>query len=115
MFILKTSVINFDVQLSIKSIKNSLFRDDVGDLGVWGRQVVSEGKNVVKWKEWIKLFILCFNVVQSGQLILEVWVTVTCASCMASAPSVGVSVLCAPTKYEREGQGFYTHHSFVFW
>lgn len=48
MVILKTSVINFDVQLSIKSIKNSLFRDDVGDLGVWGRQVVSEGKNVVK-------------------------------------------------------------------
>ena len=42
--ILKTFVINFDVQWSIKSIKNSLFTDDVGDLVVWERQVVSEEK-----------------------------------------------------------------------
>lgn len=34
-------------------------------------------------------------------MFLEVWVTVTCASCMASAPSVGVSILCAPAKYKR--------------
>lgn len=43
-YILKTPVINFDVQLSIKSIKNSLFTDDVGDFVMWEKQVVSEEK-----------------------------------------------------------------------
>lgn len=44
MYILKRPVINFNVQLSIKSIKNSLFTDGAGDFVVWERQVVSEEK-----------------------------------------------------------------------
>lgn len=43
-YILKTPVVNFDVQLSIKSIKNSLFTDGAGDFVVWERLVVSEEK-----------------------------------------------------------------------
>lgn len=44
MCILKTPVINFDEQLSVKSIKNSLFTDGVGDFVVWERQIMSEKK-----------------------------------------------------------------------